>query len=190
METEHDFLKYIHQFIRPEDEELHFIESLFRERNFSKNQNIVDAGKVCSSLFFVKKGSLRSYYQTEEKEVTYWFSTEGMFATSFYSFISRKVGFETIQCLEDSVLIEIPYGKLQEAFLQSHKLETLWRKVSELYYVQLEERTYNFQRYDAKERYDILLSKYPEWIFRFSLGHIASYLGISQETLSRIRAKK
>lgn len=190
MNQEKDFFTYIRQYIKPDPTDLQLIESLFTERSISKNAILIDAEKICSSLFFVKKGALRSFYETEEKEVTYWFATEGMFATSFYSFISRKIGFETIQCLEDSLLVEITYDKMQYAFSKSQNLESLWRKVSELYYLQLEERTYNFQLYNAKERYDILLEKYPDWPLRFSLGHIASYLGISQETLSRIRAKK
>lgn len=111
------------------------------------------------------------------------------FATCFYSFIVQKPSFEFVQALEDSDLLQMSYSALQNLYVTFPETERIGRIITENYYIKLEERILNLQFKTAKERYQKLLSSKPTLLLRAPLGQIASYLGISQETLSRIRAE-
>ncbi|MFT2009999.1 Crp/Fnr family transcriptional regulator [Pontibacter sp. 13R65] len=155
----------------------------------SKNSFLIQEGTVCNNLYFLEKGCLRGYYILDGKEITYWFGFENNFVTSFYSFISRKPGVENIQILEDSTLWGIRSDALNQLFDSHRDLERLVRIINEQYYIRLEERLMAMQFKTARERYEQLVENSPHILKRISLGQIASYLGISQETLSRIRTQ-
>ncbi|AMM50450.1 cyclic nucleotide-binding protein [Rufibacter sp. DG15C] len=154
-----------------------------------RNSFLVKEGTVCNNLYFLEQGCLRGYYNLDGKEITYWFGFEDNFVTSFYSFISRKPAVENIQALEDSTLWSISSEALHQLFDAHHDLERLVRIINEQYYIRLEERFMAMQFKTAKERYEQLLENSPHILHRISLGQTASYLGISQETLSRIRSQ-
>lgn len=184
-----DFSQTI-QLISPlSDKAKNALQTISKTIQLAKGDFLLEEGKVCNNLHFVEQGCLRGYYNLDGKEVTYWLSTEGMFATSFYSFISRKPSYETIRALEDSSIIAIHFDDLKSLYKDFHEIETLGRLVNERYYLQLEERTYALQFLSAKERYEKMIANNPTWLQRISLGFLASYLGITQETLSRIRGK-
>jgi CRP-like cAMP-binding protein len=161
-----------------------------QKKELSKNDYLHQEGRVCSHLYYLEKGCLRGYYNIDGKELTYWFGFENDFVGSFYSFISRKPSFENVQCLEDCTLWGIAYEQLQNLYNKYPEIERLGRLTSERYYVMLDERFLNSQYKTAKERYEDLVKNAPHILQRASLGHVASYLGISQETLSRIRSQK
>jgi CRP-like cAMP-binding protein len=123
------------------------------------------------------------------KEITYWFAFENNFVTSFFSFITRKPGVESIQLIEDCTLWAISYDDLQRLYSQYTDIERLGRIMHERYYVMLEERFLRNHFKEARERYEHVMMNAPHILQRAPLGHIASYLGITQETLSRIRNK-
>jgi len=155
----------------------------------SRHSFLLQEGMVCNNLYFLEKGCLRGYYNLDGKEITYWFGFENNFITSFYSFISRKPSVENIQILEDSILWGISFEALNKLFDFHHDLERLVRIINEQYYIRLEERMMAMQFKTARERYELLMETSPHILQRISLGQIASYLGISQETLSRIRSQ-
>ena len=132
---------------------------------------------------------MRGFYNLDGKEITHWFAFEQDFVTSFHSFITRQPAVENIQLLEGSVLWSITKEKLAGLLNEYHEIERLLRIAYEKYYIRLEERYVNAQFKTATERYQHLLSQSPHIIERAPLGAIASYLGISQETLSRIRSR-
>ena len=154
-----------------------------------RNTHLVTEGKICRRLYFLEKGALRGYYTLEGKEITHWFAFEQDFVTSFHSFITGQSAVENIQLLEGSILWAISKESLAKLLNQHHEIERLLRIAYEKYYIRLEERFVNGQFKTATERYQSLLQQTPYIIERVSLGHIASYLGISQETLSRIRSR-
>lgn len=163
--------------------------AVVQKKKYPKGYLLVKAGKVCQELYFLEKGCLRAYYDADGKEVTSWFAFEDSFATSFYSFISQQPALENIVLMEEAELIVIRYQDLQNLYTQFHELETLGRLINEQYYVKLEERIVSRQFKTAKEIYDALLQNTPHILQRVPLGYVASYLGITQETLSRIRGK-
>ena len=132
---------------------------------------------------------MRGYYHLEEKEITHWFAFEQDFVTSFHSFITGDASVENIQLMEGSILWSISKEKLSHLMNVYAEVERLVRIIYEKYYIRLEERYVNAQFKTATERYVDILKQNPQILERVSLGYVASYLGISQETLSRIRSK-
>jgi CRP/FNR family transcriptional regulator, anaerobic regulatory protein len=153
-----------------------------------RGEVLLNMNERCRDMFFVEKGLLRGYYLEDGREVTNWFAPEGDFATCFYSFIVKEPSFECIQCLEDTELVKINYTDLQQIYAAFPETERVGRLITENYYIKLEERLISIQFKTAKERYLKLMATRPFLLQRASLGQIASYLGMSQETLSRIRA--
>jgi CRP-like cAMP-binding protein len=144
----------------------------------------------CRHLYFLERGALRGYYNLEDKEVTHWFGFENDFVTSFHAFITGQLAVENIQLLEGSVLWAISKEKLNLLLNQYREVERLLRIAYENYYIRLEERYINAHFKTASERYADLLQQMPHLLKRVPLGYIASYLGISPETLSRIRSRR
>ena len=165
------------------------LQDCFEKISLSKNEYLLTQGNVCRHLYFLEKGALRGFYNLDGKEITHWFGFENDFVTSFHSFITRQPAVENIQLLEGSILWGISKDKLTNLFNRHHEIETLVRIVYEKYYIRLEERFVNAQFKTAKELYENLLLQTPYILERVPLGYIASYFGISQETLSRIRSR-
>ena len=165
------------------------IKNMSKKVEFQKGSVIINMNERCENLYFIERGLLRGYYFDEGKEITNWFAEESEFATSFYSFIANKPSSEIIQALEDCELIELSHSSLQKLYTKFQETERIGRIITENYYIKLEERILSLQFKTAKERYQKLFTSRPSLLQRASLGQIASYLGITQETLSRIRAE-
>ena len=165
------------------------VKDTFKEIVLAKNDFLVSHGKRCRHLYFLQQGALRGYYSLEGKEITHWFGFENDFVTSFHSFITGQPAVENIQLLQGSILWGISRENLDSLLDRFPEIERLVRIVYENYYIRLEERFINSQFKSAAERYQNLLQQAPHIVERVPLGYIASYLGISQETLSRIRRR-
>jgi CRP-like cAMP-binding protein len=161
----------------------------FKELVLAKNEFLVTEGKTCRHLYFLQQGALRGFYNLDGKEITHWFAFEEDFVTSFHSFITQQPAVENIQLMEGCILWAISKERLTQLLEQYHELERVVRITYEKYYIRLEERFVNAQFKTAAERYHDLLAQTPHIVERAPLGAVASYLGISQETLSRIRGR-
>ncbi|MBZ4187978.1 Crp/Fnr family transcriptional regulator [Niabella beijingensis] len=161
----------------------------FEEQVLAKNKFLITEGRVCNQLYFLQQGALRGYINVDGKEMTNWFGFEEHFVTSFYSFITRQPSVENIQLMEGCILWAITRERLTKLFDAFPEIERLVRIIYENYYIRLEERYVNAQLRTATERYESLIQEAPHVLERVPLGHISSYLGISPETLSRIRSR-
>lgn len=159
------------------------------EVSFAKNEVILKEGSLCKSLYFIEKGLTRGFLIKRGKEITNWFAPENTLATSVYSFISEKPSFENIVAVEDCNFQRIFRRDLYALYDRFPALNEMGRKLIELYYLELEERTIAFQFQSSKQRYVSFLQNEGHLLHRISLGHLASYLGMTQETLSRIRSQ-
>lgn len=168
-------------------EAINSLSDSFEEVVCPKNDFLLQAGQVCRHLYFIQHGAVRGYYTPESREITHWFGFENDFVTSFHSFITGQPSVENLQLVEGSMLWRIAKEKLHNLYNRHHDIERLVRIAYEKYYIRLEERFVNAQFKTASERYENLVQDAPHIIERVPLGYIASYLGISQETLSRIR---
>ena len=182
-------LSHITAYRRLSTEAENALQNCFTEITLNKNEFLLTQGNVCRHLYFFEKGALRGFYNLDGKEITHWFGFEKDFVTSFHSFITGEPAVENIQLIETCTLWTIAKEPLTELFNQHHDIERLMRIAYEKYYIRLEERYVNAQFKPATERYENLIQQTPYIIERVPLGFIASYLGISQETLSRIRSK-
>jgi CRP-like cAMP-binding protein len=159
---------------------------------YPKNYFLLKQGRPCKYIWFLVQGAVRYFYTDEDgKDSNVWFSLDTDIITDAPSFVSQKPSNESIQLLEDSELYAIERNSLY-CLLQTHHSFALWHiSLVEKHYVsQIEERISDLQFLNAKQRYEKFLAQFPNISNRISLGHIASYLNITQETLSRIRAGK
>ena len=158
-------------------------------KNVPKNGILLKKNKISKELFWVKKGTLRGYIETETNSITTWFAIEDDVATSVSSFIAQKPSKECIETLEDSQLYCISYSNLQKLYKISLEMNFIGRILTEQYYINLEERAFLLQHATAEERYNAFVERYPQLLLKIPLGLIASYIGITQSSLSRIRKK-
>ncbi len=182
-------LQHLKNFYLLSEEAQRALEDSFESITLSKNEFLLKEGKTCRHLYFLQHGALRGFYNADGKEVTHWFGFENDFVTSFHSFTTQQPAVENIQLIESAVLWSISKEAITKLFNQYHEIERLVRIAYEKYYIRLEERYVNAQFKTAAELYENLLLQSPHIIERVPLGYIASYLGISQETLSRIRGR-
>lgn len=156
---------------------------------YSKGHILFKADKMETSLYFIKKGIVRAYANTKNNEITFWFGKEGDTVISMKSYVTAQKGYENIELLEDCELYELKTKNLQRLFESDIYIANWGRKFAELELVKTEERLISRQFRTAAERYRELLKYNPDLVRRVQLGHIASYLGITQVSLSRIRTE-
>jgi len=154
-----------------------------------KGHILVRQNTVCDFVYFVDSGLTRTYYLKDGKDVTDWISNENSFASSIISFITRKPDRRIIELLEPSVLFSLHYKDLENLCSKHHDIENFFRRLVSFGLVQLQQKFDDLHFSTALQRYRILIETHPTFIQRVPLGMIASYLGITQETLSRMRAR-
>lgn len=163
------------------------LEENFVLKNFPKNTFLLKEHQYSKNLFFIASGTVRTFYYHKEKEVTSWFYREDQFFTSWYSFYTQQPSFENIQVLEDATIYSIDYFNFQKLIEANPKFERFARLLAEEQTAGIDHFSKGFLFMSAKEKYELLLSLFPDITLRVNLGYIASFLGITQETLSRIR---
>ncbi|RYF88878.1 MAG: Crp/Fnr family transcriptional regulator [Chitinophagaceae bacterium] len=166
------------------------LSSIIKTKSVEKKDLLLKQGQVSDCIYFIEKGFIRSWYEKEGKETTAWFMADNDFIISVESFFKRTKSYENIEALQDSVLHYIDYEELQTLYSEYIEFNIVGRLLTTHYYILSEERLYNMRRQSAFERYQFLVRKYPEVLQNASLTQISSYLGITLETLSRVRAKK
>ncbi len=166
------------------------IEAAFTYEAIAKNTLLLREGQYCRKLYFLSKGTVRTYYFHKDKDTTSWFYRENQFLSSWYSFYTQEASYENIEAVEDCEVYWITYDNYQKLFIDYPKFERFGRLLAEEQSAFIDAFSKGYMFMSAKERYDSLLAVFPDISLRVNLGHIASFLGISQETLSRIRSKK
>lgn len=172
---------------------------------FTRKHWLLQPGQVSDRLYFIEQGVIRGYYLKESvygdghhghghhgdgREVTSWFMREGNFIISIVSFYTRQPAKEYIELLEDCIVWSITYTQLQQLYRDFPEFNVIGRLLTEQYYVLSELRTQNLRMQTAPERYTQLLIDFPDIFRRVPLKYIASHLGISPETLSRLRGRR
>lgn len=156
--------------------------------DYPKGHVLFQVDKIETNIYFLKKGMARAYSQTADNDITFWFGKEGDPVISMKSYVSNQKGYETIELLEDSTLYVLKTAHLHHLFDTNIHIANWGRKFAERELVKTEERLISRQFRTATQRYQDLLKDHSDLLQRVQLGHIASYLGITQVSLSRIRA--
>lgn len=141
-------------------------------------------------LYVLQRGLVRVYARRADREVTFWFSEAGAVLVSIRGYTEQAVSYETMELLEDSGLFRLHMAALQQLYRTDVHLANWGRVLVERVWQQTEQQLIARQFRTAEERYADLLQQSPHLLHRVALGHIASYLGITQVTLSRVRAKR
>lgn len=158
-----------------------------KSRQLAKKDFLLRAGHVCRNIYFVERGLLRCFYQKGDAEVSSWFMKEGDVIISIESFYQQRESYEWIQALEDCVLYYISFEELNAVYRSFPEFNFIGRVLTEKYYTLWAQQLYALRMQQASERYQWLLNNHPELILRVSAKYIASYLGIDETTLSRIK---
>lgn len=183
-----DFFATTQQFITLSSESIEAFSAILKKMEFPKGHVLVKADTTCNYIYYIEKGLSRTYYLKDGKDVTDWISTEKTFACSIVSFITRRPDRRTIELLEDSLLWAIHYDDLEKLYKANHEIERFGRLLTSHGLVQVQHRFDDLHFATAHQRYKKLMDTNPTIIQRVPLGMVASYLGITQETLSRIRS--
>jgi len=180
-----NFLKSLHIL---SEIELKQIDSLIYDKTIKKNEYLIQQGKICNEIVFIKSGILRSFYLTNEgKEITNCITFENELMSAYSSFITQSPTDENIHALTDTQLQIINKSDLLNLYQDSINWQKTGRILAEMQYVILEKRILSFQKKNAKQRYEELLRNHPNYIQYIPLNNLASFLGITTRHLSRLR---
>ena len=181
--------KYIQSYFGISQEDLAQVGALFKRQTLKKGDYFLKTGRVCDKLSFIQSGLLRIYVQTPDKEVTQWISTKGYFVTDLASLIFNTPARWTIQALTNIEMYTIDrqgYNSIGNLVPKWHELEKLF--IARCFTL-LEDRIFSHLSMTAEERYHFFFERNKELFNQVPLQYIASMLGMTPETFSRIRKK-
>lgn len=180
--------QYLNSFGMLSKDEIHQISTLAKAKKIKKGDLFIKEGRICNEVGFIVSGLFRSfYYSSSIEEVTYCFTFPTTFLTAYSSFISQTPTVENIEALTDAELLIIPRSEILKLEESSINWLRFFKLVAEQEYIKMEQRIFLLQREKAEQRYSDLLTNKPEFLQQIPLNYLASYLGITQRHLSRIR---
>jgi len=179
-------IAYIESIVKLSQDEKELVSKFAKIEFYKKNDFVLEQGKRSNKIWFVKRGMVRKFHYFDGKEITSWIHTENDIITSLSSYANQNPSDENIQACEDSELISITRSNSNE-LAKFQAFTTFSNSLMEKEFVNVDTHTKMLHQLDAKGKYEYLRKIAPEIVKRAKLGHIASVLGISQETLSRVR---
>lgn len=181
--------QHIEELIQITDTEFEYILSHFTYKKLKKHQFVVQEGQLVDHVFFILDGCLKSYsIDTNGKNHIIQFGMQDCWITDYQAYYNQGIATLTIDCIEDSELLCLSFENREKLCAELHKMEHFFRKKTNKRNVALQNRILSLLSSNAKERYDKLLEQYPQLFQKIPKQLIASYLGVSRETLSRFKA--
>lgn len=159
------------------------------EITYPRAHVLFKVNRIDPKVYFIKKGIVRAYANPGDEEVTFWFGKEGDAVISMKNYVENQKGYETIELLEPCELYEIQTEELRKLYNSDIHIANWGRKFAEQELIKVEERFIFRQCKTALERYKDLINNDPALLQRVQLAYIASYLGITPVSLSRIRSE-
>jgi CRP-like cAMP-binding protein len=183
-------IQHIEKYISVADSLKTRLTEISTPHKFGKGFYLHKPNRICNTTYFIESGLVRIYYKKGEKEITDNFSGPGEWITSIYSFLKNVPDNCYIQTLCPSSLIGINIEQLEKCFIDFPEMERFGRILISKYFIEQSERIISLQFNSAKERYEFFLKTSKSKAQQIPLGMLASHLGMTQETLSRIRSEK
>lgn len=181
---------YLKQFSHANAAEIDFIRPHLTLKEIKKGDFYLKNGEVQTQMGYVCSGLFRRYYINEKgNEITTGFTKENEYVTDYPAFIRQKPTKYFLQCLEPTIIINLPYNIIQESYKKSKNSEKQGRLIAESVLTILSDRVESFLFLTAEERYLNFISENPDLMNRISLTHLSSFLGIERQSLSRIRKR-
>ena len=185
-----ELLNYLNSINQLKEGTVQFLVQNIVEIEIKKKDFVLTEGHICRHIYFIEIGLLRCFHSHNDKEISSAFMKEGDFIVSAMSFFDQSISRESIQALEDCCLFSLSYDELQFAYSNFPDFNTLGRILTEHYYQLSQQSLFSLRMHTAREKYLFLRIHFPQILQRVSSKHISSYLGITEETLSRIRSAK
>lgn len=157
---------------------------------FAKDEAILEQGRFCKHLWFLNKGAVKAYETVDGVDRVTYFFTDNTFFTNYYCWVTGNPSDITFRAVEPSEITLIDYPKLEELCQQHHIFDTIGRKMAERIFVTEYMNRKLFLQCTATQRYEYIESERPEVFQRFVLKDIASFIGITDVSLSRIRKER
>lgn len=192
MEQPNILLQYIYKYVQPTDAELEAFISGAEFFEYDPNGLILEAGQVAQYVYFILNGAVKHEYKGRDvkKGGSIWLSFENDLLTDVYSFFAQEPSLNSLVALTKVQLLGMKHSFLQDLYSKYHVWERFGRLTAQHYVLMVTSKNIDMQLKLASERYKELIERRPSILQELSLGQIASYLGITQEALSRIRGKK
>ena len=182
--------KYFKARTEIDDETLSYISSYFKLKKTKRNEFLLKEGEICKHFYFVNKGCVRLFSVNKEgEEATRYFHFEDTFGTALSSFINQRPTFEFMQTIEPSELLVITHADYFHLVETIPQFGFVYKEILELAYIKSQERIYCFQGLDAVEKVRWALNNQAKLLTRLSNKMVASYLGLTPQTLSRLKSK-
>ena len=170
------------------DDEIEKFIPFFTPKNLNKSDFFIKEGETCNEIAFIKSGLFRSFYITNKgEEIISCIKFPGSLMTAYSSFITGQGTFINIQAIIPAELLVVKKKVMDDFSNDNPNWMKFFRVIAEQQYIELEKRTFQFQSDSAIQRYTALIEKHPEYVQNIPLQYLASYLGITQRHLSRIR---
>lgn len=190
IEQEEKLFRHFEKYIKLNDELKITLIDKVRFVSFKKGEVVHDANKVCEKSYFIQKGLFRTFFIKDGKEISEYFPAEGEWSNSPRSFRTRELDIYYIDAIEDTDALCLEVNDLMYLFENFPEMERYARLSMGTVFGHFMERITSMRFTTAKEKYNHFIETYHDIHHRIPLGMIASYLGITQETLSRIRSEK
>lgn len=188
MNHDHKLLYYFRKWTDVSQADEALILSAFEPFEIKRKHELLVAEQVCNDLYFITKGCMRSYYiDSKGVEQIYQIRMDNNWISDLESFFSHNPSKYYIQALEDTSMLRISNKRLEQLLLQIPSLERYFRILFQKAYINALDRLNSTMRDTALDRYNTLLKEHPEVFKRVPLIYIASYLGVTPESISRIR---
>ena len=189
MKNPNNLLDHIQSLISVDQREKDIITSLFKEKTYKKGDFFLSDGQICKQVGFVNKGLMRYYINHDGEEKTYAFSQENQYICNYESFIPQSPSSKIIQALEDSELLVISHSDLQLLYANVREGERFGRIAIEMVFLQMLKDITSFYTETPELRYERFLKNHSDLQQRVSQYHIAAFVGVKPQSLSRIRKR-
>ena len=183
------FKNYIKQFPHFTPKVLEMVTPFLSEKNIEAGEYLLRQGQICQHIAFIEKGLMRLYYLNDGKEITNCFCKENTITCSYSSLITQTKSDMAIQAIEPCKLIVFSYDSLKKLYEKDLFWQQVGRLAAESEFINAECHNRFLRDLTATERYQQILNDEPELLQRVPLNHLATYLQVAPETLSRIRKK-